>query len=196
MPQSPSADVSGSSWTGAGTTFGSAAPHSVTLSDGSSSRSRATASRYRGEADSPKTRTDATDLWCKNHHRANTWSPQRLTAFQLSLDPGTLTDEGVDAFRSAVRPAVDTCLASRMLAAGCGLDVAPVLADGTVVDEGSLTRTLAPGTEARIASPPAQPEGTQEKPPSTSPPETSSPPPPAPATANPSPARSPKAPPP
>ncbi|MCL2423959.1 MAG: hypothetical protein FWD11_08745 [Micrococcales bacterium] len=61
-----------------------------------------------------------------------------------------LTDKGVDVFGTAVRDAVDTCLTSRTLDAGCGLDVAPVLADGTVVDEGSLVRTLTPEAATRL----------------------------------------------
>ncbi|MCL2467838.1 MAG: hypothetical protein FWF02_04445 [Micrococcales bacterium] len=62
-----------------------------------------------------------------------------------------LSDEGVEVFRTAVRAAVDTCLASTDLVAGCGLDVAAVLEDGTAVDAGSVTRTLTPEAEASLA---------------------------------------------
>ncbi len=94
---------------------------------------------YQVTATSPYYRLDQADL--------------RLTdpsSSQLRDIVPTLTDEGKQAFRTAVRGAVDACLASKDLVAGCGLDLEATLSNGTV-DDGTLTRTLTPEAEAALA---------------------------------------------
>ena len=53
-----------------------------------------------------------------------------------------LTEDAVAEFRAAVRAEVDACLASTSLAAGCGLEIPATLSDGTVMADGTITRTL------------------------------------------------------
>ncbi len=65
----------------------------------------------------------------------------------------TLTDEGVAAFRQAVRASVEACVASPNLESGCprsGLDVPASMEDGTVVTEGTVVRTLSPELSAEF----------------------------------------------
>ena len=54
----------------------------------------------------------------------------------------TLTEEALAEFRAAVRAEVDACIASTSLAAGCGLEIPATLSDGTVMADGTITRTL------------------------------------------------------
>ncbi|GMA30016.1 hypothetical protein [Litorihabitans aurantiacus] len=61
-----------------------------------------------------------------------------------------LTEESVAAFHESVRAAVDECLASTTLEAGCGLAVPATLSDGTQLTDGTLTRTLSGDAELRI----------------------------------------------
>ncbi|MFF1571243.1 hypothetical protein ACFVWR_00725 [Leifsonia sp. NPDC058292] len=70
-----------------------------------------------------------------------------LTGLKVSL-----TDEGKAAFRQAVTAAVNECLASKSLAAGCGLTVPETLSDGTKLVDGTLTRTLSADGQAKLAS--------------------------------------------
>ncbi|MFS0734312.1 hypothetical protein ABC304_01380 [Microbacterium sp. 1P10UB] len=64
----------------------------------------------------------------------------------------SLTDAGVQAYRTAVASAVNTCLASRALASGCGLDLPPTLSDGTTLYDGTVFRTLTPEAQAGLAA--------------------------------------------
>ena len=52
------------------------------------------------------------------------------------------TAEGQEYARGLVQAAVEDCVASTNLEAGCGLDQPETLSDGTVLTEGSLERTL------------------------------------------------------
>lgn len=60
----------------------------------------------------------------------------------MSLLEPTLTEAGLAAFRSVVHAAVDACIASTALAAGCGLDIPGTLSDGTQMSDGTISRTL------------------------------------------------------
>lgn len=60
----------------------------------------------------------------------------------MSLLEPALTEEGLAGFRGAVRAAVDACIASTALAAGCGLEIPGTLSDGTQMSDGTITRTL------------------------------------------------------
>jgi hypothetical protein len=68
----------------------------------------------------------------------------------------TLTDDGVAAFRQAVRTSLEVCVASPNLESGCpgsGLDVPAIMNDGTVVTEvteGTVVRTLSPELNAEL----------------------------------------------
>lgn len=65
----------------------------------------------------------------------------------------TLTDDGVAAFRQAVRASVDACVASPNLESGCpgsGLDVPVSMNDGTVTTEGTVVRTLSAELSAEL----------------------------------------------
>jgi hypothetical protein len=53
-----------------------------------------------------------------------------------------LSDAALTQFRTLVQQAVDACLASTSLTAGCGLDVPATLSDGTQLADGTITRTL------------------------------------------------------
>lgn len=53
-----------------------------------------------------------------------------------------LTDDGLAAFRGAVTGAVEECLSSKELVAGCGLELPPTLSDGTELVDGTVERTL------------------------------------------------------
>ncbi|TGO05404.1 hypothetical protein [Serinibacter arcticus] len=61
-----------------------------------------------------------------------------------------LTDEAKQVFHDTVRAAVDACLATTTLDAGCGLAIPGTLSDGSVVVDGSVTRTLTGDAELRI----------------------------------------------
>lgn len=63
-----------------------------------------------------------------------------------------LTEEALVEFRTLVRAAVDECIASTTLAAGCGLELPDTLSDGTVLGEGSIVRTLSADAIATIDS--------------------------------------------
>lgn len=63
-----------------------------------------------------------------------------------------LNEAGVQQFRDAVTEAVNACIASTTLAAGCGLDVPATLSDGTVIADGTLTRTLSADAQANLAN--------------------------------------------
>ena len=63
-----------------------------------------------------------------------------------------LTPEAADAFRQAVSASVDACIASTTLEAGCGLTIPATLSDGTVLTEGTITRTLPAETRAEIGA--------------------------------------------
>lgn len=63
-----------------------------------------------------------------------------------------LNDTGVQQFRDAVTDAVNTCIASTTLAAGCGLDLPGTLSDGTVVQDGTLTRSLSADAQANLSN--------------------------------------------
>lgn len=53
-----------------------------------------------------------------------------------------LNDDGVAAFREAVTTAVDECVASTTLEAGCGLTLPEELDDGTVLEDDTIERSL------------------------------------------------------
>ncbi|MGD8193592.1 hypothetical protein ACEXQB_003745 [Herbiconiux sp. P18] len=57
------------------------------------------------------------------------------------IDAG-LSDAALTQFRSLVQAAVDACLASTSLTAGCGLDVPATLSDGTQLADGTISRSL------------------------------------------------------
>ncbi|HEY9366164.1 MAG TPA: hypothetical protein VIP55_05990, partial [Agromyces sp.] len=63
-----------------------------------------------------------------------------------------LTPEAADTFRQAVSAAVDACVASTTLDAGCGLAIPATLSDGTQLTEGTLTRSLPAETRAAIGA--------------------------------------------
>ncbi len=73
------------------------------------------------------------------------------SADTTGIEPG-LTDAATAQFRSLVKAAVDACMASTTLAAGCGLDLPPSLTDGTQLTEGTITRTLPADTAATLDS--------------------------------------------
>jgi hypothetical protein len=63
-----------------------------------------------------------------------------------------LTDEAKQVFHDTVRAAVDACLGAGTLDTGCGLAIPGTLSDGTVVTEGTVTRTLSGDSELRIGA--------------------------------------------
>lgn len=63
-----------------------------------------------------------------------------------------LNEEGTQIFRDTVKAAVDACMASTTLAAGCGLDLQPTLSDGSPITEGSIVRTLPGDTGLKLGS--------------------------------------------
>jgi len=63
-----------------------------------------------------------------------------------------LNDAGVTAFRDAITTAVQGCLASKNLVAGCGVDLEETLSDGTRVFDGTVTRTLTADGQADLAN--------------------------------------------
>jgi hypothetical protein len=63
-----------------------------------------------------------------------------------------LSDAGNQRFRSLVRAAVDACMASTKLAAGCGIDLPPTLGDGTKLVDGTLHRSMSADTRATLDS--------------------------------------------
>ncbi len=82
-----------------------------------------------------------------------TFQVTNLDNVKLPAISAALTDDGVAAFRQAVRAAVDACVASPDLASGCpgsGLDLPAQLPDGTVITEGSVVRTLSPELDAAL----------------------------------------------
>lgn len=73
--------------------------------------------------------------------------------FSLRFDTTVeLSDEGTSLFQTAVRSAVDACIASKNLAAGCGIDIPETLSDGTKIIDGTITRTLRAETQAKLAN--------------------------------------------
>lgn len=68
----------------------------------------------------------------------------------LSDIRATLTDEGVTTFRALVTADVAACLASTTLSAGCGLTLPATLSDGTVLTEGTITRSLSAEGQATL----------------------------------------------
>ncbi|MFB6611263.1 hypothetical protein ACFCVO_13145 [Agromyces sp. NPDC056379] len=63
-----------------------------------------------------------------------------------------LSPEAAAAFRQAVSTAIDACIASTTLDAGCGLAIPATLSDGTQLTEGTITRSLSAETRATIAA--------------------------------------------
>jgi hypothetical protein len=63
-----------------------------------------------------------------------------------------LSEAGLAQFRSLVRAAVDACVASTSLVAGCGLDLQPTLDDGTQLTDGTIKRTLPADTITTLDS--------------------------------------------
>ncbi|MBF4572201.1 hypothetical protein ITJ64_06695 [Herbiconiux sp. VKM Ac-1786] len=57
------------------------------------------------------------------------------------IEPG-LSEAALGQFRSLVQSAVDACIASTTLAAGCGLDLPATLDDGTQLTEGTISRSI------------------------------------------------------
>ena len=68
-----------------------------------------------------------------------------------NIEPA-LSEEGLTQFRQLVRAAVDACLASPNLAAGCGIDIPAVLSDGTQMKDGTLRRSLTADTQVKLES--------------------------------------------
>jgi hypothetical protein len=68
-----------------------------------------------------------------------------------------LTDEALQQFRSLVRAAVDACIASTTLTAGCGIDIPSTISDGTQLTDGTITRSLSADANATIDSMKATP---------------------------------------
>ena len=65
-----------------------------------------------------------------------------FTSADTSAIEPVLTDEAVQQFRALVRAAVDGCLASTTLAAGCGLELPATLDDGTQLTDGTIQRSI------------------------------------------------------
>lgn len=63
-----------------------------------------------------------------------------------------LTEDGVTAFREAVTAAVEECVSSTTLEAGCGLDLPEELSDDTVLEDGTLERTLSDRAQESLES--------------------------------------------
>ncbi|MCS5715923.1 hypothetical protein NVV95_15350 [Herbiconiux sp. CPCC 205716] len=57
------------------------------------------------------------------------------------IEPG-LSDAALAQFRTLVQSAVDACVASTTLAAGCGLELPATLDDGTQLTDGTITRSI------------------------------------------------------
>lgn len=73
------------------------------------------------------------------------------TAVPEAVTP-SLTDAGVQSYRTAVSSAIAACLASRALASGCGLDLQSTLSDGTTLYDGTVFRALTPDAQSVLAS--------------------------------------------
>lgn len=73
---------------------------------------------------------------------------------QYSVDIGSPLAEvspmGEKAFRSAVSKAVDACVASRNLKAGCGLELPSSLSDGTKMRGGTIDRSLSSNARSTL----------------------------------------------
>ncbi|WP_378143872.1 hypothetical protein ACFJGV_10550 [Cnuibacter sp. UC19_7] len=63
-----------------------------------------------------------------------------------------LTDAALQQFRDLVRAAVQTCIATTTLDAGCGLAIPATLSDGTQLVDGTIQRTLPADTSVSIDS--------------------------------------------
>jgi len=63
-----------------------------------------------------------------------------------------LTEEALQQFRGLVRAAVDACIASTTLAAGCGIDLPATISDGTQLADGTITRSLSADSNATLDS--------------------------------------------
>ncbi|MDO5285237.1 MAG: hypothetical protein Q4G45_00215 [Actinomycetia bacterium] len=69
-----------------------------------------------------------------------------------------LSSEGTAAFRSTLNQAVTGCLAATTLVSACGLSVSPSNNAGTAMaNDGTVLRTLAPGSEVTLANVPIAP---------------------------------------
>lgn len=73
------------------------------------------------------------------------------TSVPTAIQP-SLTDAGVQSYRTAVSAAIAGCLASRALASGCGLDLQPTLSDGTTLYDGTVFRALTPDAQTALSS--------------------------------------------
>lgn len=63
-----------------------------------------------------------------------------------------LTDAALQQFRGLVRAAVEACIASTTLDAGCGLAIPATLSDGTQLTDGTIQRTLPADTSTTLDS--------------------------------------------
>ncbi|WP_199224483.1 hypothetical protein [Serinibacter arcticus] len=61
-----------------------------------------------------------------------------------------LNAEGQQIFHDTVKAAVDECIASTTLAAGCGLELQATLNDGSTIVDGTITRTLPGDTGLKL----------------------------------------------
>jgi hypothetical protein len=77
-------------------------------------------------------------------------------SFPLDEVRPALSEQGLVVFGDAIRASVAPCLASRSLAAGCGLDLPPELDDGSRPVDGTVTRALSAEGQARLAAPQPQ----------------------------------------
>ncbi|MCS5497768.1 hypothetical protein NY547_11020 [Cnuibacter physcomitrellae] len=73
------------------------------------------------------------------------------TADTSDITPA-LTDAALQQFRGLVRAAVEGCIASTTLDAGCGLAIPATLSDGTQLTDGTIQRTLPADTSTTIDS--------------------------------------------
>jgi hypothetical protein len=67
----------------------------------------------------------------------------------LRLQP-TLTDDGQKVFKKKVTAAINSCIASRKLKGGCGLDLAPTTSNGYKLKDGTVSRALTSDAKAKI----------------------------------------------
>ncbi len=73
----------------------------------------------------------------------NTFTVTDVGSVEVGAVTATLTDDGVDAFQTAVRASVDACVAATTIEMDCASQpMASTLADGTVLTDGSIQRTL------------------------------------------------------
>lgn len=91
--------------------------------------------------------TKSIDFGSSAHFRVK----PRDDALLHTLKP-KLTSQGQRVFKKAVSDAVDDCLTSKKLDAGCGLKLSPSTLDGYTVKKGSVTRSLNAKTKAALKS--------------------------------------------